>query len=240
MVDVSERTAAALGRALSAGQQRALYAYAQRLAVANARLNLTALRDPQAIERRHLLESLALVRVLEDAGVLPADAAVVDVGSGGGVPGIPLAIARPDLCVTLLEATQKKAAFLEDTVSSLHLQRVAVLVARAEDAGRDPEYRERYDLAVARAVAPLAVLAELTLPLVRPRGFLAAVKGSRVQDEVAAAGPAITRCGGRLERVEALPPAEAKPLWVVLAAKVAPTPPELPRRAGMPAKRPLR
>ena len=232
--------AAALGRPLSAGQQQALYRYAELLTDATARLNLTAVRDINAIERRHVHESLVLLRVLEGAGVLPAGAGVVDVGSGGGVPGVPVAIARPDLKVTLIEATGKKAAFLEETVRALALVNVSVLAVRAEDAGRSPEQRERYDAALARAVAPLDVLAELTLPLVRPGGYLAAVKGSRVHDELAAAGAAIARCGGRLDGVERLPLAGAEPLSVVLVSKVAPTPPELPRRAGMPAKRPLR
>ena len=240
-MDHSSRVAAALGRPLSAEQQQqALHRYAELLARAATRLNLTAVRDVEGIERRHVHESLALLRVLEGAGVLPAGAAVVDVGSGGGVPGIPIAVVRPDLRVTLLEATAKKGAFLEETVRALALANLSVLTARAEDAGRDAEHRERYDAALARAVAPLDVLAELTLPLVRPGGCLAAVKGSRVHEELAAAAAAITRCGGRLNQVEPLPLAGAEPLSVVLVAKVTSTPPELPRRAGMPAKRPLR
>lgn len=216
-----------------------LRAYAGRLSAATARVNLTALRRPAEIEQRHLGESLALVRLLQEAGMLPPCSAVIDVGSGGGLPGIPLAIVRADLRVTLLEATAKKAAFLRDTVAQLGLASVAVLAARAEDAGHDPDQREQYDVAVARAVAPLNVLAELMLPLVRPGGRMAAVKGSRVHEEVAVGAAAVERCGGRIERVLPLGGDTPHPLFVVLAAKVAPTPPELPRRAGMPAKRPL-
>ena len=132
----------ALGRPLDGARLELLRAYAERLAAANARTNLTAVRDPHGIERRHIHESLALARLLEDAGLLPTGATVIDVGSGGGVPGIPLAIARPDLRVTLLEATGKKAAFLQETATTLGLERVAVLAARAEDDGCYPAHRE--------------------------------------------------------------------------------------------------
>lgn len=230
----------ALGRLPGDAQLDVLRSYAGLLARANKRMNLTAVRDSAAIERRHLLESLALVRLVEAAGVLPAGARVVDVGSGGGLPGIPLAIVRPDIQVTLLDAIRKKAAFLREATAALGLANVDVLAERAEEAGRDPATRERFDLATARAVAPLDALAELTLPLVRVGGSVAAIKGSHVSEELAAASAAITRCGGRLERVEPLGPAGAEPLSVVLIAKVAPTPPDLPRRPGIPAKRPLR
>jgi 16S rRNA (guanine527-N7)-methyltransferase len=234
-----EERALALGRPLAAAEHATLDAFAFLLRDANTRFNLTSVHDPAGIERRHLLESLTLVRWLEDRGALPPGAMVVDVGSGGGLPGIPLAVVRPDLKITLLEATRKKADFLQETASRLTLERVTVLAARAEEAGHSPDHRERYDLAVARAVAPLAALAELTLPLVRTGGRLAAVKGSRVAEEVAGARTAIERCGGQIERIEPLVTASGDPLFVVLAVKVAPTPPGLPRRPGMPAKRPL-
>src|SRR5579884_2294056 len=236
----TDTLSAALGRPLTEGQRASLRAYAALLAAENARVNLTAVRSPAEIERRHLLESLALARLLEAHGALLEGGDLVDVGSGGGLPGIPLAIVRPGLRVTLLEATGKKAAFLEAAARDLRLTNIAVLTARAEEAGRDPAFRERFDLATARAVAPLAVLAELALPLVRPGGLLAAVKGSRVHEEVAAGRPAVARCGGRIDAVEPLPLTGAPALAVVLVAKVSPTPADLPRRPGIPAKRPLR
>jgi len=221
--------------------------YRDLLLEANATLNLTAVRDAGAIDRRHIAESLAVVRALEEAGRLPRGASAIDVGSGGGLPGIPLAIARPDVAVTLLEATAKKAAFLERAVRELDLTNVRVIAARAEEAAREPGERERYDLALARAVAPLATLAELTLPFVRVGGALAAVKGSRAEEELAAAAGALRRCGGGEAVVlplpgagEGPPDATAPPIRLLVVPKVAPTPPELPRRPGMPAKRPLR
>ena len=216
-----------------------LAAYRDLLAEATRALNLTSVRDPAAIERRHITESLMLARVLADEGLLPQGARVIDVGSGGGLPGIPLALARPDLGVTLLEATAKKAAFLEDAVQRLGLSTVRVLGLRAEEAAHLPGERERYDLVVARAVAALAALVELTLPFARVGGALAAVKGSRMAEELAAATAAITRCGGGAARIVALP-GEATHLRLVIVPKAAPTPPDLPRRPGMPVKRPLR
>ena len=217
----------------------ALTRFRDLLLAANATLNLTAVRDAEVIERRHIAESLALLQALEEAGRLPPGARLIDVGSGGGLPGIPLAIARPDLSVTLLEATGKKAAFLEQAARTLALTNVRVIAARAEEAAHDPAEREAYDLATARAVAPLAALLELTLPFVRVGGALAAVKGSRAEEEIAGAAGALRRCGGGA--VASLPlAAEAPNLRLLLVPKVAPTPPELPRRPGMPVKRPLR
>ena len=217
----------------------ALHRYRDLLLEANATLNLTAVRDSVEIERRHIDESLAALRALESAGMLPGGAKVIDVGSGGGLPGIPLAIARPDLSVTLLEATGKKAAFLERAAKDLQLGNVRVLAARAEEAAHDPAEREAYDLATARAVAPLATLLELTLPFVRVGGALGAMKGSRAEEEIAAAGVALRRCGGGPPSIVPLT-ADAAGVRLLIIGKGAPTPPDLPRRPGMPAKRPLR
>jgi 16S rRNA (guanine527-N7)-methyltransferase len=161
------------------------------------------------------------------------------VGSGGGLPGIPLAIARPDARVTLLEATGKKAAFLERAARGLGLDNVRVLTARAEEAAHDSRERERYDVVVARAVAPLPALVELTLPFVRVGGVLAAVKGSRAEQETAEGEGAVRRCGGGEVQSRSLS-ADTPALRLLLIPKVSPTPPELPRRPGMPVKRPLR
>jgi 16S rRNA (guanine527-N7)-methyltransferase len=219
--------------------QSALRNYIDLLAEANKTVNLTSLREPEAIERRHIAESLAVARALTEAGVLAPGARVIDVGSGGGLPGIPLAIVRPDVAVTLLEATGKKAAFLERAVAMLGLGNVRVLAARAEEAAHLSTEREVYDLALARAVAPLVSLAELTLPFVRVGGALAAVKGSRAEQEIEDAAAAIRTCGGGGVRTLALDTGGPN-LRLLLIPKVAATPSHLPRRPGMPAKRPLR
>ena len=172
-----------------------------------------------------IADSLVLLDHLRDAQTL------VDVGSGGGLPGLPLKIARPDLRVTLLEADQSKAAFLVQASARLGLTGVEVVARRAEDAGHDDRYREAFDVAVARALAPMRVLAELCLPLVRVGGRLLAQKTH--QEEVAHAGRAIELLGGALESVQHAPSAARRRGLVVVVAKISVTPGEYPRRPGV-------
>ena len=158
---------------------------------------------------------------------------LVDVGSGAGLPGLALKIARPDLDVTLVEADQDKAAFLVQASAKLGLD-VDVVARRAEDAGHDERYRERFDVAVARALAPMRTLVELCLPFVRVGGRLLAQK---THDEEA--GRAIDLLGGRLEGVIPAPSAARSQGVVVVVVKVAPTPAAYPRRPGVPNRKPL-
>jgi len=178
-----------------------------------------------------IADSLVLLEHLGEAGRL------VDVGSGGGLPGLPLKIARPALTVTLVEADQAKAAFLVRACAALGLHDVEVLARRAEDVGRDPLYRESFDVAVARALAPMPVLAELCLPLVRVGGRLLAQKTET--EDLDAANRAIDALGGAMNRVVAAPSEARRSGTVVIVDKIRPTPPAYPRRPGVPARRPL-
>ncbi len=205
------------------------------------RMNLTSVRDAEGIQRRHFLESLALGVSLRDAGLLEGRERAIDVGAGAGFPGVPLAIAWPDLRLTLLEATQKKARFLQTLVRALDLPGAVVVAARAEEAGHRPGLRGTFELALARAVAPLPALVELTLPFVRVGGWLAAVKGSRLDQELLQAGDALERCGGGPARTLSLPGLQQdSPLRVVVVQKLRPTPAALPRGPGLPQSQPLR
>jgi 16S rRNA (guanine527-N7)-methyltransferase len=162
---------------------------------------------------------------------------LVDVGSGAGLPGIPIKIARPDLEVTLIEADQAKAAFLVHACAALGLEQVEVVARRAEEAGQDPRLREKFDVAVARALAPLPVLVELCLPLVRVGGRLLAQK-TEAEDATVAAR-AIKLLGGELSGVQAAPSAARSTGTVVVIDKIRPTPAHYPRHAGLPARKPL-
>jgi 16S rRNA (guanine527-N7)-methyltransferase len=162
---------------------------------------------------------------------------VVDVGSGAGLPGLPLKIARPELELTLVESDQDKAAFLVHACATLGLAGVEVVARRAEEVGHDPRFREAFDVAVARALAPLPVLAELCLPLVRVGGRLLAQKTER--EDVAAAGRAIEVVGGALKAVHASPSPARSAGTVVVIEKIQPTPAAYPRRPGVPARKPL-
>ncbi|MGA7911670.1 MAG: 16S rRNA (guanine(527)-N(7))-methyltransferase RsmG [Candidatus Dormiibacterota bacterium] len=162
---------------------------------------------------------------------------VVDVGSGGGLPGLPLKIARPDLSMTVIEADQSKAAFLVQACAALGLRDVQVVARRAEEVGRDPLYREGFDVAVARALAPMPVLVELCLPLVRVGGRLLAQKTEK--EDVEAARHAIEVLGGFLVGVSAAPSGARRRGTVVVVDKVRPTPDTYPRRPGVPSRKPL-
>jgi 16S rRNA (guanine527-N7)-methyltransferase len=182
-------------------------------------------------DRALIEDCLVLVEHLGDAR------RVVDVGSGGGLPGLPLKIARPDLELTLIEADQAKSAFLVHACATLGLQGVEVVAVRAEEAGHDPRFRETFDVAVARALAPMPVLVELCLGLVRVGGRLLAQKTEGEDHE--AAGRAIEIMGGSRPVVHASPSAARGSGTVVVIDKIRPTPDGYPRRPGVPTRRPL-
>lgn len=235
------QTAQALGLVLPDQQIDQFEEYYRQLVAAKRRASLTSVTDYEGVQRRHFGESLAVAAALYRAGLLrPGQGRdVLDLGAGAGFPGVPIKIVHPALRLTLVEATRKKASFLEHLVAHLGLADVAIVGERAETLAHDPAHREKYDLVLARAVAPLAVLAELALPFLRGGGFLAAPKGSRALQELDDAGRAIELCGGRVLSAEPLPGPDPSPT-LVLVEKTRPTPAAYPRRPGLPAKRPLR
>ncbi len=176
-------------------------------------------------------DGLVLLEHLGDAHTL------VDVGAGAGLPGLALKIARPELQMTLVEADQAKAAFLVHACAALNLAGVEVVARRAEEAGHDPRLREAFDVAVARALAPLPVLVELCLPLVRVGGKLLAQKTS--SEDPAAAAHAIEVLGGEPAQIHVSPSAARSSGTVVVVVKSRPTPATYPRRPGVPARKPL-
>jgi 16S rRNA (guanine527-N7)-methyltransferase len=166
--------------------------YAELLVEWNAtRLNLTRLVSPHDIAVKHFLDSLAPLTVID----IPADASVIDVGTGAGLPGLAWKIARPDLRVTLLDSTAKKLAFCRAVADDLELAEVRTWHSRAEDAGREPSHRSSYDVVVARAVAPLDKLLPWMAPFLRPGGQLVALKGTGIAEEIPTARPVARRLG---------------------------------------------
>jgi len=237
-MDLAMAVGNGLRKHLSSVQHEQFEVYRRQLLGGRRLANLTSLRDRASIERRHFAESLALLNVLERTAVV--ESPVIDIGTGGGVPGLPFKIARPDLNMTLLEAAAKKVRFLEDTVRELGLGGVAVIQARAEDLAREPDHRGVYALALARAVAPLRILVELALPFLYVGGYLATPKGSGAEREAKEAENAVAVCGGTINSVEPLDLPGPGPLpTLVLVRKTAETPDRYPRRAGIPRKRPL-
>src|SRR3990172_8738379 len=172
-----------LGFDLSQEQLERFQRYYEVLTDWAERVSLTAIRDEEGVQRRHFLESAALITVLQEEGLTLRDRLLIDVGSGSGIPGVPLKILEPSLRLTLVEAKQRKAEFLHALLPELGMNDVLVITRRAEEAAHDPRYREQYDFAAAKALAPLRTLAELTLPFVRMGGLVIAPKGKEAGEE---------------------------------------------------------
>lgn len=221
------------GLALSEQQHAQLSRYLDLLLAANQRINLTRITDRAAAEVQHVGDALTLLPHLP-AGPFR----LVDVGSGGGVPGIPLAIARPGAAVMLVESTKKKASFLRETIKAIGLAGVSVSEWRAEDVGRSNS-RETFDVAVARAVATLDWLAEWCLPLVKTGGKLLAMKGLRVREELPAAQKTIRLLGGEEPLVHPVELPGSEHRVIVEVRKIAPTHDRYPRPATQAKGKPL-
>lgn len=230
--------AADLGIEFERGDIEKLGRYLALLLAANKRFNLTAITDPDEAWTRHIFDSLTLVPFIvsireNSAGVSPMR--VIDIGSGGGLPGIPLAIALHDVEFTLVEATGKKARFLEEMAKSLGLANVKVVNDRAEVIGQDHKnHREQYDVVIARAVGRLAVLLELTVPLAKVEGFVLAMKGEKAAEEIAEAKQALHLLHAHVVETMKTPTGA-----LVIVQKQRKTPRAYPRGPGEPKRAPL-
>ena len=227
----------AMGIMLTEAQARQFARYYAELARWNERVNLTSVTAWEAVQSRHFLDSLTAAQALPSE--MLRSGAFIDVGSGGGFPGIPMKLAFPGMRGMLLDATAKKAAFLAHVCEALELQDISVRAGRAESVAHEDTMREKFDIAFARAVAEIAALAELTLPFTRVGGVVALHKKANIAVELERAQNAIETLGGRLREVVpvALPGLDDRAL--VVLEKRRPTPEQYPRRPGMPAKRPL-
>jgi 16S rRNA (guanine527-N7)-methyltransferase len=223
--------------ALQPSQLASLSAYAGLLA-GYKYANVIGTRDPSKIVAEHLSDSLSCLLI----GTLWSSRSVIDVGTGGGLPGVPLAISRSDLRVTLLEVTERKVRFLDYTRKRLGLRNVDLIQGRVEDEGRKAAYRETFDLAVARALADLPVVTEYCAPLVRVGGEILAMKGRLTEEELSRAVAASRELGLEIREVREvkyraeLPQKERR---LVVFQKILATPERFPRRPGLAKKRPL-
>lgn len=228
--------AAELGLVLTDEAVVGLEEYGMLLRSWNQRMNLVSKASLVHFETRHVLDSLTLALAV----AAPITGPVIDVGSGAGLPGLPLKIVFPEIDLTLVEATAKKAGFLETAIEQLRLEPADAVAERAEILARDPEYRESFQIVLARALAPLPALVELTLPFCRQGGVVVAYKSGGIEREVEAATAAIKILGGappRLIEVPASVTGHSRVLVVI--EKQEHTPQKYPRRSGMPAKQPL-
>ncbi len=236
MQKLAQQTYQLLGLRLNFAQLAALERYERDLLDWNTRFNLTAIRDQEGVRVKHFLDSLTCLLALRDT---PMER-IVDIGTGAGFPGIPLKIVFPTIRLTLVESVGKKAEFCRHIVKTLGLEGVEVVQERAEVLGQLPAHRERYDWAMARAVAVMPILTEYLMPLVRVGGRGLAMKGESAPAEAHASENALRILGGHLRQlIPVMLPGVAEDRYLVVMEKVAATPPAYPRRVGLATKKPL-
>lgn len=222
------------GVCLSGKQLEMFCLYADLLREWNEKINLTAITQPEEVAVKHFLDSLSPLRFVD----IPQDASLIDVGTGAGFPGIPLLIVRPDIRLTLLDSLNKRLLFLQEVLGALGLAAETVH-ARAEEAGRNPKYREKYDFAVSRAVAPLNILFEYCLPLVKPEGRFISMKGPQAEEEIHSALPAASLLSGKIEKTEKLSLPDGSGRTIIVIKKNGCNKKIYPRHGSKIAKKPL-
>ncbi len=228
-----------LGLQLNPRQLKQFHIYYQELVDWNQRVNLTTVTDYEEVQIRHFLDSLTVTLAWRQQ-INSLEFHLIDVGTGAGMPGIPLKILLPNIKLVLLDSTAKKAAFLHHVKQTLGLNDVEIVVGRAEEIAHESQYRERFDMVLSRAVAPLSTLVELTLPFCTIGGSFIAQKKGAINQEISQAGKAISLLGGNLREVKRIDlPEFTDERRLIIINKLSPTPQLYPRRPGIPSKRPL-
>jgi 16S rRNA (guanine527-N7)-methyltransferase len=228
-----------LGIVLTEKQKEQFFKYFQLLTEWNQVMNLTAITEMPEVVTKHFLDSLLVVKVFD--GIRTEAYSCIDVGTGAGFPGIPLKIAFPQLQIMLLDSLNKRVGFLNTVIQELGLTGVTAVHGRAEDFGRNKEYREQFDLCVSRAVANLSTLSEYCLPFVKAGGEFLPYKSGKVEEEAREAESAVKKLGGSMRETKTLvlPGTDVDRTFVPID-KINVTPKKYPRKAGMPGKEPLK
>ena len=208
--------------------------YAERLVRWNEKVNLTAITDPDEIVIKHFVDSLYILKFIK----MSPNQSLVDVGSGAGFPGLPLLIANPQLEVTFVDSVNKKLSFIKDALNNAGLM-ANIINSRAEELGRNSDFRESFDYVTARAVAPLRVLAEYCLPLAKPDGFFVSMKGSNGLQELADAENAIKTLGGEVAKTAEYTLPNGDPRSIIIVRKISQTPTKYPRKTKKIETKPL-
>ena len=216
-------------------QTEQFFEYMNLLIEWNEKMNLTAIIDPEEIILKHFIDSVTILKDIED------NSKIVDVGTGAGFPGIPLSIMNPTLKITLVDSLNKRLIFLQEVVNKLGLKNIEIVHARAEEFGQNKMYRENFDIATSRAVANMSTLSEYLIPLVKVGGKVISMKASEAQEEINDAKKAIEVLGGKIEKIEEfnLPQSDIG-RTVIIIRKNKPTPNKYPRKPGTPSKEPIK
>lgn len=224
-----------LGVRFSVEQIEQFYKYMNLLIEWNEKMNLTAITEPKEIILKHFIDSITILKYIDDNSKL------VDVGTGAGFPGVPLSIMNPTLKITLVDSLNKRLIFLQEVVKELNLKNIEIVHARAEEFGQNKNYREKFDIATSRAVANLATLSEYLVPLVKIGGKIISMKASNAKEEINDAQKAIEVLGGKIEKIEEfdLPESDIG-RTIIIIDKNKCTPAIYPRKAGTPAKEPIK
>ena len=215
--------------------------YYELLIEKNKVMNLTAITDKEDVIVKHFIDSIALIPYLLDKGInINNKLKIIDIGTGAGFPGLPLKIMMPDVKFTLLDSLNKRVSFLNEVIDELKLKDIEALHGRAEDYASDNKYREKYDICVWRAVANLSTLSEYCIPFVKEDGFFISYKAGESEEEINNSKNAIKILGGKINKVEefVLPGTDASRVFVFIR-KLELTDKKYPRKAGVPAKKPL-
>lgn len=233
-LDKFEKGLEDLGISLNETQIKQFLDYYELLVETNKVMNLTAITEFDEVIEKHFLDSLSLCRIYD----LNREIRVLDLGTGAGFPGVPLKIAFPQIRLVLADSLNKRIKFLENVVGELSLQNVSCVHGRAEEMGRNKEYREQFDLCVSRAVANLSSLSEYCIPFVKEGGAFISYKSGEIEEEANAAKKAISVLGGELREIYKFDLYEQKRSFVIIDKKKK-TPKAYPRKAGTPTKEPL-
>lgn len=219
---------------LNERQQEQFYTYMKLLQKWNENINLTAIIEPEEVLQKHFVDSLTILPYI------PKNSDVIDIGSGAGFPGIPIKIAQEGIQLTVLDALNKRLIFLQEVIKILSLANVKTIHERAETAGKNITYREQFDIAVSRAVAPLSILVEYLLPFVKLGGKCICMKGSNIEEEIENSQKAIQILGGEIETIQelVLPNSDIKRNIIIIKKKNE-TPTKYPRKPGIPTKQPI-